>query len=165
VCGDLTDGRCVCRGGGAYFAIEQHGAVVENFTVHDSVLIAGDWIDARVGWGSDTSFGTRVLTRFSEQEVQIRVAMRDAELFSLSMGCVQRARYPNCWRAAAAGGCAFWGGGYDTIPCSSDEDCRQFGTCGNVLPRCSTKFSNESRGERVCATESGSEQGPLCGWF
>ena len=149
-------------GGGAYFAIEQHGAAVPNFTVHDSVLIAGDWIDARVGWGGDTGFETRVLTRFSEQDVQIRVAMRDAELFSLSMGCVQRARYPNCWRAP---GCEFWGAGYRTIPCWTDEECRQFGTCSNVLPRCSIKFGNQSHGERVCATESGGEQGPLCGWF
>ena len=45
------------RGGGAYFAIEQRGVAIPNFTVHDSVLIAGDWIDARVGWGGGVSHG------------------------------------------------------------------------------------------------------------
>ena len=150
------------RGGGAYFAVEQHGIAVTNFTVHDSVLIAGDWIDARVGWGGDASFDTRVMTRFSGQDVQIRVAMRDTELFSLTFGCVQRARSPNCWKAP---GCAAaWGEGYATIPCDTDFECHQWGYCGNTLASCSTKFGNASHGERVCAVESGAEQGPLCGW-
>ena len=149
-------------GGGAYFAIEQNGSAVSGFTVHDAVLIAGNWIDARVGWGDDTSFATRVLTRFSGEDVQVRVALRDAELFSLTFGCVQRSRYAQCWKQP---GCEAWGVGYATVPCETDEECTQFGSCGDVLSKCSSKFANVSHGERVCAIESGDEQGPVCGQF
>ena len=82
--------------GGAFFELCQNGAALEGFTLNESVLLRGNWIDGRVGWGEDTAFGTRVLTRWSTQQVQVRVAMRDAELFSLSMGCTQRPHYTQC---------------------------------------------------------------------
>lgn len=52
--------------------------------------------------------------------MQVRVAMRDAELFSLSFACTQRPHYVNClWRHAPAGhpkDCSAFGSLYKTIP-------------------------------------------------
>ena len=112
--------------------------------------------------------------------------MRDAELFSLTMGCVQHAKYSQCHRAPNCS--AAWGAHYDTIPCSSDLHCAAFGaprgcalkdsstvfpekreiparvvqagTCANHSARC-----GEAGGERVCVVPDGNEPGPLCGWF
>ena len=98
------------------------------------------------------------MTPFSGQQVQIRVAIRDAELFSLSLGCTQRPHWTQCqWRAAS---CAALGAHYHTIPCSSDEQCSGLGSCGNVFASCAN-----ASGERVCLVESGGEPGALCGWY
>ena len=123
---------------------------------------AGNWIDGPVSWGNDDpDIGARVVTPFSGREVQVRVAMRDAELFSLSFRCTQRSHYTQCHRAGAS--CAeAWGPHYATIPCSADAECRAFGTCGGVMANCGVASAS---GERVCVTESGAEPGSLCGWF
>ena len=75
--------------------------------------------------------------------------MRDAELFSLTMGCVQHAKYSQCHRAPNCS--AAWGAHYDTIPCSSDLHCAAFGTPrGCALKDSSTVFpeKREMRDER-----------------
>ena len=104
----------------------------------------------------------------SSSGVQVRVAMRDAELFSLSFACTQRPHYLNClWRHAPAGhakDCSAFGSHYKTIPCSSDKHCRGFGTCGGIEARC-TNSTPVATAERVCAVGAGPEQGPLCGWY
>ena len=78
-------------------------------------MLRGNWIRGRVAWGAatdDPDNGRRaVLTEWSGQAVQVRVAMRDAELFSLSVGCTQRPHYTRCHRAGASG-CSTWGAHY-----------------------------------------------------
>ena len=65
--------------------------------------------------------------------------MRDAELFSLTMGCVQHAKYSQCHRAPNCS--VAWGAHYDTIPCGSDLHCAAFGTPrGCALKDSSTVF-------------------------
>lgn len=155
--------------GGAFFQLEQDGLAVPNYTLADSVLLAGNFVRGPVSWGDDDpEVGARVVTPFSGQRVQIRVAMRDAELFSLSFACTQRPHYVNClWRHAPAGhakDCGAFGSHHKTIPCSSDKHCRGFGTCGGIEARC-TNSTSTATAERVCAVEAGPEQGPLCGWY
>lgn len=80
-------------GGGAYFQLELAAEAFPNYTLSNSVLLRGNWIDGPVSWGDDDpDIGARVVTRFSNNDVQVRVAMRDAELFSLSFRCVQRSK-------------------------------------------------------------------------
>jgi hypothetical protein len=155
-------------GGGAVFQLERGGRAIANRTLADSVLLRGNWIRGRVAWGAatdDPDNGRRaVLTAWSGQAVQVRVAMRDAELFSLSVGCTQRPHSTQCHRAGASG-CSTWGAHYATIPCETDAQCRAFGTCGGVLPRCAEVPSAVGVGERVCVITGGGEPGPICGWF
>ena len=155
--------------GGAFFQLEQDGLALPNHTLADSVLLAGNWISGPVSWGDDDpDVGARVVTAYSGQRVQIRVAMRDAELFSLSFACTQRPHYTFClWRHAPAGratDCAAFGPHYKTIPCSSDSECRGYGTCGGVEARC-TNSTPTAAAERVCVVVDGPEKGPLCGWY
>jgi hypothetical protein len=155
--------------GGAFFQLERDGLAVPNCTLADSVLLAGNFVRGPVSWGDDDpDVGARVVTPFSGQRVQVRVAMRDAELFSLSFACTQRPHYVNClWRHAPAGhakDCSAFGSHYKTIPCSSDKYCRGFGTCGGIEARC-TNSTPAATAERVCAVEAGPEKGPLCGWY
>eukprot|EP01052_Picozoa_sp_SAG31_P045880 SAG31_NODE_8555_length_1431_cov_1.148649_2_plen_160_part_01 len=118
--------------GGAFFQLEQGGLAIPNYTLADSVLLAGNWIAGPVSWGDDDpDVGARVVTPFSGQRVHVRVAIRDAELFSLSFACTQRPHYVHClWRHAPVGhakDCAAFGSHYKTIPCSLDKHCRGFG--------------------------------------
>jgi hypothetical protein len=57
-------------------------------------------IEGHVSWGEDDpDIGARVVTALSLQHVQIRVSMRDAELFSLTFGCTQQPHYTQCqWK-------------------------------------------------------------------
>ena len=145
-----------------YFQLELAGENFSNWTLANSVLLRGNWIDGPVSWGSDDpDIGARVVTPFSNRKVQVRVAMRDAELFSLSFRCVQQPHYAQCGRVGIS--CAgAWGAHYSEIPCASDAGCAVFGYCGGVGAVC----GNSSGGnERVCTTPTGPEPGPLCGWF
>jgi hypothetical protein len=155
-------------GGGATFQLEQNGQPIVNYTLADSVLLRGNWIKGRVLWGATTDNPDAgrhaVLTPWSGQKLQVRVAMRDAELFSLSMGCTQTALYTQCARKGSTCS-AFWGSHYNTIPCTSDVYCEAWGTCGGVTAKCAEISSASGVGERVCVVPSGSEPGPLCGWF
>eukprot|EP01051_Picozoa_sp_SAG22_P005984 SAG22_NODE_375_length_11547_cov_12.885657_3_plen_198_part_00 len=150
--------------GGAFFQLERDGQAIPNHTLADSVLLAGNWISGPVSWGDDDpDVGARVVTPFSGQRVEVRVAMRDAELFSLSFGCTQRPHYVQClWKHKD---CAAFGPHYKTIPCSSDRHCRGLGTCGGVGARCANSSIIAATAERVCTVEGGAEAGPLCGWY
>lgn len=180
-------------GGGAFFQLEAPSSSVSsrsgiiplvNYTLFDSVLLRGNWIDGPVSWTrrstDDPDHSQRVLTPFSGRDVRVRVAMRDAELFSLSMGCVQQPKYTQCHRTGATSCAAAWGPHYSTIPCVSDAECRGYGTCGNVLAACvrqsnvqetqhadgtTPAAASTSSNERVCVVKTGPEPGPLCGWF
>ena len=137
-----------------------------NYTLSDSVLLRGNWVDGPISWTAvstdDPDRSSRVITQFGGGSVRVRVAMRDAELFSLSMGCVQKPKYAQCHWAANCS--AAWGAHYQTIPCGSDAECRAFGTCGGVLSEC-VEVGAVGGSERVCVVGNGSEPGPLCGWF
>jgi hypothetical protein len=63
---------------GATFNSSPPAAGVPGFTFNSSVSVLGNWIDALVGWGEDASFETRILTKFSGQQIQVRAAMRSA---------------------------------------------------------------------------------------
>ena len=127
-----------------------------------------------MSWGEDDpDIGARVVTALSLQHVQIRVSMRDAELFSLTFGCTQQPHYTQCqWKHPS---CDTIGTGhYRTIPCSSDAQCHGFGTCGDVFAVCREENVTVSRrgmgasggqGERVCMVETGGEKGAMCGWY
>ena len=77
-----------------------------------------------------------------------------------------------------------------TIPCSTDFECTQLGTCGNEVATCASRPSETSENDaesesgpvhiggtgsvaahrssvpdKVCTITSGSEPGPMCGWF
>lgn len=174
-------------GGGAFFQLEVSSSSdpnssrtpITNYTLLDSVLLRGNWINGPVSWSrqstDDPSHSYRVLTPFSGHDVHVRVAMRDAELFSISMGCVQTPKYSQCHRAGSTSCAAAWGPRYSTVPCVSDVECKAYGTCGGVAAVCArhrnghegqheTGTANFSSG-RVCIVQSGSEPGPLCGWF
>ena len=153
-------------GGGAFFQLERSGVGLPNFTLSESVLLAGNWIQGPVSWGADdpdSSVSARVVTPFSGQHVQIRVYLRDAELFSLSMGCTQRPHYMQCqWKHTD---CSAFGTHYHTVPCWTDAQCH-LGTCGNVAATCQKKINNNTAtAESVCVVESGGETGPICGWY
>jgi hypothetical protein len=152
-------------GGGAYFELAQAGRPLAGFTMNESLLLRGNWIDGRVGWGGDTDFGTRTLTRWSGQQVEVTVAMRDAELFSLAFGCVQRPLYTQCAKPGAPSCAAAWGTGYATIPCATDAYCRGLGTCGGHEAVCRAPQGLVAGGERVCTVFDGAEPGPVCGRF
>lgn len=183
-------------GGGAFFQLEEASPSVAslndsiplmNYTLFDSVLLRGNWVNGPVSWTrqstDDPDHSQRVLTPFSGRNVRVRVAMRDAELFSLSMGCVQSPKYTQCYRANMTSCAAAWGPHYSTIPCVSDAECRGYGTCGDVLAACvrqsnasqgqeaqhrvgsSTSVAPAPRDESVCVVQTGPEPGPLCGWF
>jgi hypothetical protein len=107
-----------------------------------------------------------VVTALSLQKVQIRVQLRDAELFSLTFGCTQRPHYTQCqWKHASCD--AIGTGHYRTIPCDSDAQCHGFGTCGDVFANCVAHRGTGTgdQGERVCMVETGGEQGAMCGWY
>ena len=156
-------------GGGAHFQLEQpaSGAPIPNHTLSESLLLRGNWIRGQVAWGDttdDPDHGRHaVLTPWSKQRLQIRVALRDAELFSLSVGCTQQPHYTQC--RGRDNNCSNWGVHYQTIPCGSDAYCRTFGTCANVLSRCVESSSAGGVSEHVCVVTNGTEPGPVCGWF
>jgi hypothetical protein len=152
-------------GGGAFFQLERSGVGLPKFTLSESVLLAGNWIQGPVSWGADDPDSrpglesARVLTPFSGQRLQIRVYMRDVELFSLTMGCTQRPHYTQCqWKHKD---CSAFGTHYHTVPCWTDAQCH-LGTCGNVAATCTKNATMESG---VCSVGSGGEMGPLCGWY
>ena len=105
---------------------------------------------------------TASICHHSNRLVQVRVAMRDAELFSLSLRCVQSPHYAQCHRPSQTCAAA-WGAHYSEIPCATDAACKVYGTCGKVGAVCGKGAEKEE--ERVCTTPSGPEPGPLCGWF
>lgn len=178
-------------GGGAFFQLEAPSSSSDstgrsiplvNYTLSDSVLLRGNFVNGPVSWSSQTTDDPdrshRVLTPFSGRELRVRVAMRDAELFSLSMGCVQAPKYSQCHRAGATSCAAAWGSHYSTIPCVSDAECSGYGTCAGVAATCvqqrnvhdaqdanGTANVAASSTERICVVQTGSEPGPLCGWF
>ena len=123
-------------------------------------------IEGHVSWGEDDpDIGTRVVTDLSLQHVQIRVSMRDAELFSLTFGCTQQPHYTECqWKHPSCD--AIGTGHYRTIPCSSDAQCHGLGTCGDVFAVCREDGIGASdQGERICMVETGGEKGAMCGWY
>ena len=131
-------------------------------------LVSG--VEGHVSWGEDDpDVGTRVVTALSLQHVQIRVSMRDAELFSLTFGCTQRPHYTECqWQHPSCE--AIGTGHYRTIPCSTDAQCYGLGTCGGVFAVCREVVSWQgigasAEGERVCMVETGGEKGAMCGWY
>ena len=154
-------------GGGARFQLELGGAPIQNYTLAESVLLRGNWLQGRGGWGNATDDPDNgrhaVLTPWSTATLQIRVALRDAELFSLSVGCTQQPHYTQCHRGPNCS--AAWGRHYNTIPCKADGHCEALGTCAGVVARCVDVPSTGADTERVCAVINGTEQGPVCGWF
>ena len=148
-------------GGAAFFELSQGGTPLAGFGLNDSIMVKGNWISARVGWEAAANYSTG-LTRFSGGSVQVKVAMRDARLFSLSVGCERTPITTRCLDGRDGSCATAFGAEYNTVPCERHADCAVYGPCSNsplggVLPVC-------DEASQLCVVPSGGNQ-TICGRY
>ena len=102
------------------------------------------------------------VTRFSGGSVQVKVAMRDARLFSLSVGCERTPITTRCLDGRDGSCATAFGAEYNTVPCERHADCAVYGPCSNsplggLLPVC-------DEASQLCVVPSGGNQ-TICGRY